>query len=133
MVDDEHTDMTWKDAIVTVLRDVGKPMHYKVIAEEIADRGLRSSLGADPADTVSTQVNKDLRENGQDSLFFRAEPGRYTLRELAEQGRDFDAGGRRGSPRWPDKSIRNVLAKESRAVEQQSEPVGEATAGSRPR
>lgn len=32
--------MDWKDAILTVLREVGEPMAYKDIAAQIVSRGL---------------------------------------------------------------------------------------------
>lgn len=48
-----HSDMKWRDAIITVLQDADGAMHYTEIAEEIAKRKLRKNLGATPAATVA--------------------------------------------------------------------------------
>ncbi len=80
-----QSEMTWKDAIREVLRDVGEPMHYKDIAEEIAGRGLRRKFGATPAATVVAQMSGDIQQNGRHSQFVRVDSGTYTLRELLDK------------------------------------------------
>ena len=57
---DDMAELTWNDAIAMVLRDVGEPMQYKDIAEEVAERGLKEQFGATPAATVNAQVSRDI-------------------------------------------------------------------------
>lgn len=48
-------DVNWRDAIIRVLSAEGEPMHYKDIAEAIAEQELRTEFGATPAATVDHQ------------------------------------------------------------------------------
>lgn len=45
-------EMSWQDAIATVLQDSGEPLHYQRITELIDERGLRSLSGSTPVATV---------------------------------------------------------------------------------
>jgi hypothetical protein len=53
-------DLTWRDAILRVLRGAPEAMHYTEIAEAIAEQGLRSDLGATPATSVSATIAAQL-------------------------------------------------------------------------
>ncbi len=81
----QERDMMWKDAIAEVLRGVGEPMHYTDIAQEVVERGLRTSVGATPAATVAAQMSMDIVNEGADSQFVRVDRGVYTLRRFLEQ------------------------------------------------
>ena len=54
--------MTWNEAIVKVLAENGKSMHYLDITQEILDKGYKTKSGATPAMTVSNQLttNPDI-------------------------------------------------------------------------
>jgi len=41
-------EMAWRKAIIKVLRDAGRAMHYTEIADEIIKQGLRRTGGATP-------------------------------------------------------------------------------------
>jgi hypothetical protein len=73
-------EMTWKDAIVEVLKEAGAAMHYKDIADQIVSRGLRKSVGATPAATVSAQLATSIKELGDKSPFVKVGRGEYVLR-----------------------------------------------------
>jgi hypothetical protein len=73
-------DLKWTDAIIKVLHEEQRPMHYTEIAQLVAERGYRKSLGATPQDTVSAQVSIDISRNGNDSTFIRIDKGIYALR-----------------------------------------------------
>lgn len=77
--------MPWKKAIVTVLREADGAMHYQEIAEEIAARGLRESLGATPRDTVGSVVSANIKHMGEASLFVRAGRAHYMLRSPGDE------------------------------------------------
>lgn len=55
-------DLTWRDAILAILKSSSEPMHYAAIAEAIAERGLRSELGATPASSVSATIVTQLQK-----------------------------------------------------------------------
>jgi hypothetical protein len=72
-------NLSWKDAIVQVLERGGGPLHYNEIAQLIAERGLRTDLGATPASTVSSQITTSIQRDPE-SPFVRAGRGIYSLR-----------------------------------------------------
>lgn len=71
--------MPWKEAILTVLRDVGEDMHYTAIAAEIRDRHLRSALGNTPSGTVGSLLSTSLKDS-----VVKVQPGVYKLRDGAD-------------------------------------------------
>ncbi|WP_311948148.1 HTH domain-containing protein [Halomonas piscis] len=73
-------DLTWRKAIETVLEDAGGSMHYKDIADEIVSRGLRESVGATPAATVSANLTTSIGKSGDSSPFQKTGRGEYMLR-----------------------------------------------------
>ena len=42
-------DLSWRNAIIKVLKENKKPLHYTYIAQRIIDRGYRKNVGATPA------------------------------------------------------------------------------------
>jgi len=75
-------DLSWKDAITSVLEESKEPMHYAEIAEAIAERKLRTSFGATPASTVNATLSMSLENDGTRSPFVRVGRGLYFLRDL---------------------------------------------------
>lgn len=45
-------DMSWREAVVEVLEQSEKPLSSTEIVELIVDRGLRTNVGATPANSV---------------------------------------------------------------------------------
>jgi hypothetical protein len=79
-------ELKWKEAIEKVLNEEKKQLHYTEIAEIIAKREYRKSLGATPQDTVSANITTDINKNQEKSIFFRVSKGYYILRKfLSEQ------------------------------------------------
>jgi hypothetical protein len=70
---------TWDQAIQSVLRDKGRPMHYTDIADEIIKQGLRDSVGATPASTVNAMMNNHYPEP-----YVRLGEGIYALKTWIE-------------------------------------------------
>ena len=58
--------LTWKNAIVKVLKDAGTALHYTDITERIVAQQLRTSVGATPSKTVYSslisEANKEVFE-----------------------------------------------------------------------
>ena len=68
--------MAWKDAIIAVLEEEGKPMHYESITKMILARGYYETDGLTPERSVS-RVLSTFTKKGE--LFRRVESGIYEL------------------------------------------------------
>ncbi|MCE5346717.1 MAG: hypothetical protein LLG13_10585 [Bacteroidales bacterium] len=79
------SELKWKDAVLKVLEEEKGPLHYTEIAELIAEKKYRTSLGATPQDTVSATITTDINTNKEKSVFARVEKGRYILRRFIEE------------------------------------------------
>lgn len=78
-------NLSWRDAILEVLRSSPEAMHYADIAEAIAERELRTEFGATPATTVSVTISGSLQKDGDKSPFIRVSQGLYWLRNPPAQ------------------------------------------------
>lgn len=78
-------DMPWKDAIEKTLQDAGQALHYKTIAEEIANKKLRTKLGATPARTVGAIISISIKNDGEDTPFLKTNSGMYMLKKRAAE------------------------------------------------
>jgi hypothetical protein len=72
-------EMTWREAIDTVLGAAATPLHYKEITEKIISDGLRRSLGATPSATVNAQISTSIKREGDQSPYIRVAKGTFTL------------------------------------------------------
>jgi hypothetical protein len=79
------TELKWKEAIVKVLEEEKKALHYTEIAELIAERGYRKSLGATPQDTVSANLTTDINSNKEKSIFAKVDRGMFILRKFLNE------------------------------------------------
>lgn len=71
-------DHSWLDAIASVLSDAEDALRVNEIADAIAERSLRSNIGATPARTVAAVLSANAQ--GDESLFVRSGRGLYELR-----------------------------------------------------
>lgn len=78
------TELKWKEAIVKVLEEEKKALHYTNIAELIAEKKYRKSLGATPQDTVSANITTDINTNKEKSIFAKVDRGIYILRKFLD-------------------------------------------------
>src|SRR5207245_5661696 len=77
-------NISWREAIIEVLQSARKAMHYTDIAKEIADRELRTDVGATPANSVSVVIHDSLRKEGDKSPFVKVDKGQFILRTFAD-------------------------------------------------
>jgi len=82
-------ELKWKEAISKVLEEEKKALHYTEIAELIAERGYRVSLGATPQDTVSSNLTTDINTNKGKSVYAKVDKGIYILRKFLTDKPDF--------------------------------------------
>lgn len=96
-------DFKWKEAIVKVFEDEKKALHYTEIAELIAEKGYRISLGATPKDTVSSNITTDINANKEKSIFARVDKGVYILRKLLDDSSQLVPEDSEKQPRTKEK------------------------------
>ncbi|MDI9335708.1 MAG: winged helix-turn-helix domain-containing protein [Gammaproteobacteria bacterium] len=71
---------SWMDAIIQVLKESGRPMHYKDLTGQILSRGYYRTDGATPAESVNRTINSSINRDGEKSPFVRTSRGTYRLR-----------------------------------------------------
>ena len=70
---------TFLQSAQQILEQVGQPLHYKEITQKAIEQGLQTE-GATPWATMNAQIATDIKKNGDDSIFYRSEPGTYSLK-----------------------------------------------------
>ena len=68
------------DAAAVVLKEAESPLHYREITRLILERGLWSTSGQTPWNTVNAQLATDVRDRGMASRFIRTKPGHFALK-----------------------------------------------------
>lgn len=69
---------TFLQSAQAVLHEANKPLHYKEITKLAIAKGLQTE-GATPWATMNAQIAVDIKNNGENSIFYRSEPGHYGL------------------------------------------------------
>ena len=80
-------NLTWDDAVIRVLQDAGKPLHYTEVGDRIAEQGLTRSVGATPANSANVALNK-LAKSG---IIEKVGRGVFAISEVARQITDVDS------------------------------------------
>jgi restriction system protein len=73
--------MNVKDAAVQILKNAGKSLHAKEIAERMIEAGLWSSDGKTPEATVSARLYSDIKKHGDQSTFVKVAAQTFFLRD----------------------------------------------------
>src|SRR5579862_1888591 len=73
--------MTFIEAAAEVLRQVGKPLHYKEITELAVAKNLLSHVGKTPDVTMSHRLTAAIKKDDKDVPITRVRPGVFALRE----------------------------------------------------
>jgi hypothetical protein len=67
---------TFLQAAQEVLDKTKQPLHYKEITRLAIEDGLQTE-GSTPWATMNAQLSVDIQKNGENSIFYRSEPGFY--------------------------------------------------------
>lgn len=91
-------ELTWKQAIIKILKESKEAMNYIDITERIIKEGLRDNIGATPTATVSAQITSSIKRDGVKSPFIRVGKGTYILRssislEISEKKQENKSAG----------------------------------------
>jgi hypothetical protein len=73
--------MTFIEAAAEVLRQVGKPMHYKEITEAAIAKNLLSHVGKTPEVTMSHRLTSAIKKDDKEVPIVKVKPGVFALRE----------------------------------------------------
>ncbi len=70
-------ELTWRQAIEKVLSNNKGAMHYTDLTDKIIEEGLRTTLGATPAATVSGNLSQGINGEGANCPFQKVGKGLY--------------------------------------------------------
>ncbi|MFO0561400.1 MAG: HTH domain-containing protein [Polyangiales bacterium] len=76
--------MTFTEAAEVVLRQVGKPLHFKKITQLAIEQNLLSHVGKTPEITMSTRLTTMTKKDKGDAPIVRVKPGVFALRVWGE-------------------------------------------------
>ena len=71
------TEMTWDQAVLQILGEANQPMSCSDIAEEILGRGLKTTVGKTPSDTVAGAISR-MRSRGTANIA-KTRPGFFQI------------------------------------------------------
>ena len=74
--------MTFTEAAAEVLRQAGKPLHYKEITELAIERNLLSHVGKSPEVTMGARLAALLKKEDKTNPIVRVKPGVFSLRDF---------------------------------------------------
>jgi hypothetical protein len=77
--------MTFTDAAREVLRQCGRPLHYKEITEIAIEKNLLSHVGKSPEVTMGARLAATLKKGGEENPLVRVKPGVFALREWDDE------------------------------------------------
>src|SRR5579871_5231248 len=77
--------MTFIEAAAEVLRQAGKPLHYKEITELAIAKNLLSHVGKTPEVTMSHRLTSAVKKDDKDIPIVKVKPGVFALREWDER------------------------------------------------
>ena len=69
-----------------ILRETSVPMSVRQIVEHA--RGRLPTKSRTPDTVVARDLSMDIKKKGEDSIFIRTAPGRYTIREIYLQSQE---------------------------------------------
>jgi hypothetical protein len=77
--------MTFIEAAAEVLRQAGKPLHYKEITELAIAKNLLSHVGKTPEVTMSHRLTSAIKKDDKEIPIVKVKPGVFALREWEER------------------------------------------------
>jgi hypothetical protein len=95
--------MTFIEAAAEVLRQVGKPMHYKEITEAAIAKNLLSHVGKTPEVTMSHRLTSAIKKDDKDVPIVKVKPGVFALREW--EGKKGRRGASSAPPAEPEDEV----------------------------
>lgn len=106
--------MSFLAAAEKVLTDHGEPMHYRDIVRKAVADGFLATQGKTPEATLNAQLSVAIRDQGEQSVFVRVDPGIFGLRRWLADGvlklENLQSNRRSLVPHYPSyDQVRDVL------------------------
>jgi hypothetical protein len=76
-----ESNLSWREAIIEVLKKSSKPMSSVEIVTAIKERGLRNVTGNTPEATVGAQIYTSIKKDGDDSPFVQMSPNVFRFKQ----------------------------------------------------
>ncbi len=92
---ESNKNLTWREAIIEVLKKASKPMSSVEIVAEIEKRKLRTVTGNTPEATVGSQIYISIKNDGENSPFVQISPNVFSFKQTSKVAGDVpqaDAG-----------------------------------------
>jgi hypothetical protein len=109
--------MTFTEAAAEVLRQVGRPLHYKEITAYAIEKSLLSHVGKSPEVTMGARLAALFKKPGDENPMVRVRPGVFALKTWEESGQLKDMVVK------TKPTARTVTAPEKPAEEPTPEPI----------
>jgi len=77
-------NQSFKSIATKIITEAGKPLHYREITRIAQEQGLLQTSGKTPWATMNAQLSMDIVNNGENSTFYRAQPGFFGLKAQGE-------------------------------------------------
>jgi hypothetical protein len=75
-----QSNLSWREAIIEVLKSANKPMNAADIVATIKARGLRQITGNTPEATVGAQIYTSMKRDGESSPFSQPAPNLFEFK-----------------------------------------------------
>jgi hypothetical protein len=98
--------MTFTDAAAEILKQLGRPLHYKEITDLAIERNLLSHVGKSPEVTMHARLAALVKKESADCPLVRVKPGIFALREWDEATIRDGLDPKKGAKRTRDTSAR---------------------------
>lgn len=88
---DGENGLSWRDAIIEVLKTAQKPMRAAEIVAAIKEHKLRKVTGDTPEETVGACMYSSMKRYGENSPFEQPEPSHFAYRKPTESASSVSA------------------------------------------
>src|ERR1035437_3207066 len=76
-----ENNLSWREAIIEVLKKSSKPMSSVEIVAEIKERKLHNVTGNTPEATVGAQIYTSMKRDGEGSPFVQPAPNQFAFKQ----------------------------------------------------
>lgn len=83
-----ENNLSWREAIIKVLKTSNKPMSAAQIVAAIKERGLHDITGKTPWATVSAQIYTSIKRDGASSPFIQTAPNEFEFKQPSKSDVD---------------------------------------------
>lgn len=94
-----QTMNTFKEVAYEILKEAGKPLHYKEITKIALKRGWLKTAGKTPEATMSAQLIVDINTNQEKSLFLKTAPATFNLNPKVKKAKK-EVATALAEPKW---------------------------------